>query len=134
MIDNKRMAVHGYVIMENHLHLMVSGENISKEIGNFKSYTARSIVDLLQLKGSGRLLRQIAILKKGHKTGQQYQVWEEGSHPELIQDEAMFVQKMEYIHCNPVRRGYVKEPGHWRYSSWGDYHGESGMIPVEVIV
>jgi hypothetical protein len=29
----------------------------------------------------------------------------------------MMLQKLEYIHLNPVKRGYVDETVHWRYSS-----------------
>jgi putative transposase len=31
------------------------------------------------------------------------------------------LQKLEYMHNNPVRRGYVDDPMHWRYSSARDY-------------
>ncbi|NQT53388.1 hypothetical protein HQ576_15120 [bacterium] len=57
-------------------------------------------------------------------------MWREGSHPQLIQGEPMMRQKVDYIHQNPVRRGYVDDPLHWRYSSARDYAGEVGLIPV----
>jgi hypothetical protein len=37
--------------------------------------------------------------------------------PKVILDEAMMLQKMNYIHNNPIRSGLVEEPAHWRYSS-----------------
>ena len=43
----------------------------------------------------------------------------------------MLVQKLEYIHGNPVRRGYVDDPVHWRYSSARNYAGLEGLIEVE---
>ena len=45
------------------------------------------------------------------------QLWQEGSQPKMIETEAMLRQKLEYIHDNPVKRGYVSDPTHWRYSS-----------------
>ena len=39
-------------------------------------------------------------------------------------------QKIEYIHFNPVKRGYVDEPEHWRYSSARDYAGIAGLPEV----
>jgi len=42
----------------------------------------------------------------------------------------MMVQKIEYIHNNPVRRGYVDEPRHWRYSTTRNYTGTGGVIEV----
>ncbi|WP_415228798.1 hypothetical protein [Psychromonas sp.] len=44
-------------------------------------------------------------------------------NPELIQNEAMMLQKIEYIHHNPVKRGYVDQAVHWRYSSARNYEG-----------
>ena len=63
-----------------------------------------------------------------NKSDRTYQVWPEGSQPEMIRSEETFPQKLEYIHNNPVRRGYVDDPVHWRYSSAGDYAGEGGLI------
>jgi hypothetical protein len=42
----------------------------------------------------------------------------------------MLLQKVEYIHQNPVRRGYADEPEHWRYSSARNYAGMQGLINV----
>ncbi len=39
-------------------------------------------------------------------------------------------QKIEYIHMNPVRRGYINDPLHWRYSSARNYARQEGLIPV----
>jgi hypothetical protein len=35
----------------------------------------------------------------------------------------MMLQKLEYMHVNPVKRGYVDDPLHWRYSSARNYAG-----------
>jgi hypothetical protein len=38
--DRRRMTLHAYVLIENHLHLIVSAEDLPKEMGDFKSFTA----------------------------------------------------------------------------------------------
>ena len=43
----------------------------------------------------------------------------------------MMLKKLEYTHNNPVRRGFVDEPEHCRYSSARNYAGRSGLIEVE---
>jgi hypothetical protein len=48
-------------------------------------------------------------------------------------DERMLRQRLDYIHNNPVERGYVDEAEHWRYSSARNYAGEEGLISVEVL-
>jgi hypothetical protein len=45
----------------------------------------------------------------------------------------MFRQKLDYIHNNPVRRGYVDDPSHWRYSSYRNYIGLPNLLEVELI-
>jgi REP element-mobilizing transposase RayT len=129
----QRLILYSYVLMENHLHLIASAASLSKEIGNFKSFTARSIVDLLTLNKSKHILALLEFYKLKHKTDQQYQVWQEGFHPQAILNEEMFRQKLDYIHSNPVRRGYVDDPAHWRYSSYRNYIGQPGLLEVEII-
>ena len=116
--------------MENHLHFIAASKNLSVEIAAFKSFTARSIVDHLAGTVNKRLLGHLARGKRRHKTDRMYQVWQEGSHPEEIMNDAMFEQKVEYIHTNPVKRGYVDDPVHWRYSSARNYEGMEGLIEV----
>ena len=48
-----------------------------------------------------------------------------------MQTNAMMISKIKYIHENTVKRGYVDEAIHWRYSSARDYEGISGLIEVE---
>jgi putative transposase len=130
--DNKRMEIFGYVILENHLHLIAQATDLAKEMGDFKSYTARRIVDYLKESGAKTLLQELEFYKLRHKAEtQQYQLWQEGGHPELIQGEEMMRQKLEYMHYNPVRRGYVDDPVHWRYSSARNYAGLPGLITVK---
>jgi hypothetical protein len=58
------------------------------------------------------MLRQLEFAKLKHKVDRQFQLWQEGSHPQQIDNDEMMWQKIEYIHYNPVRRGYVDDPLH----------------------
>ena len=129
----QRLTLYAYVIMENHLHLIATSRSLSKEIGDFKSFTARSIINLLKKNNANYVLNQLEFYKLKHKAKQEYQLWQEGFHPQVILDEEMFRQKLEYIHNNPVRRGYVDDPAHWRYSSYRNYIGQPGLVQVELI-
>jgi REP element-mobilizing transposase RayT len=129
--QHERLTVYAYVILENHLHLIVSADNLSKEIANFRSYTARQIIDFYKTQNAQYILKQLNYYKLRHKTDRDYQLWQEGTHPEQIQGEAMMRQKIEYIHYNPVKRGYVDEPTHWRYSSARNYVGQKGLLEVQ---
>ena len=127
---NGRLVIYAYVIMVNHLHLVASATDLSKEMASFKSFTARQIIDYLEDNDAHRVLDQLAWHKQRHKKDREYQLWQEGSHPQLIQGEAMVRQKVAYIHDNPVKRGYVDDPTHWRYSSARNYAGQPGLLDV----
>jgi len=127
----RRLVLHAYVLLENHLHLVGTSSSFSKEMKNFKSYTARGIVNSLKETGSKFYLEQLRLLKDPDKKDQNYQVWQEGFHPQAILSDHMLRQKIEYIHYNPVRRGYVDQAEQWRYSSARQYAGEQGLSAIE---
>ena len=93
-------------------------------------YTARQIIDLLEKHSAKVLLRQLRALKLRHNTKSEHQVWQEGSQPKQVSNDEIMRQKLEYLHNNPVKRGYVDDPLHWRYSSARNYAGQSGLIAV----
>src|SRR5262249_23474567 len=128
---SRGFVLFGYVILENHLHLIAQSPNLSDDIGDFKSYTARRIIDFLKEKKATLILQQLEFFKARHKTDAQFQLWQEGSHPQAIQSKDMMRQKLEYMHNNPVERGYVDFPEHWRYSSARNYQGVEGLISVQ---
>ena len=118
---NKNLRLYAYVIMEDHLHLLAEAPDLSHVIQSFKSYTAREILHLARESGKDWLLNQFEYYRKHHKTESKHQVWQEGSHPQFIQGSRMLTQKINYIHNNPVKRGYVDLPEQWRYSSARNY-------------
>jgi putative transposase len=131
-LQQKRdVAIFGYVVMENHLHWIARMPDPATDAGDFKSYTARRIIDLLVEKGEGGLLGQLECHKDRRKTDRPYQLWQEGSHPEQIQNEETLRQKLEYAHNNPVKRGYVADPAHWLYSSARNYAKLPALIEID---
>ncbi len=130
--DHDRLELYAYVIMESHVHLIASSGDLAKEIGHFRSFTARKIIDLLTERNNQDILQQLASHKLKHKVDRPYQVWQDGSHPQLIQGEGMMRQKVTYIHYNPVRQGLADDPALWLYSSARNYAGQTGLLRVTV--
>jgi len=122
--------VYAYVVLENHLHLIVQSDDLARDIARFKQFTAKACLDYLKSRKVVTLLEQFAFYKKAHKSDRTYQFWQEGYHPELIQSDEMMRQKIDYIHQNPVKRGYVDVATHWRYSSARDYEGDNGLLAI----
>jgi putative transposase len=126
----RNVKIYGFVIMENHLHWIASAPDLFNQVGRAKSFTARQIIETMESRGFATLLQELKYFKLRHKKDQTYQIWQEGSHPEQIKDDEMMLQKLEYMHNNPLRRGYVDEAVNWRYSSARNYAGLSGLIEV----
>ncbi|MCD6380608.1 transposase [bacterium] len=129
--NNDNLKIYAYVLMVNHIHIIASASDLNNTIARFKSYTARQIIDFLEETSQIGFLKQIKQHKLEHKTDREYQIWQEGIHPEMIFDVSDLRRKVKYIHLNPVRRGYVDDPVHWRYSSAGNYAGDDGILEVE---
>ncbi|MFO1066548.1 MAG: transposase [Pirellulales bacterium] len=127
---NRRIDIFAWVILDNHLHWIASGPQLSRRCGDFKSFTAAAILNHLKTHCRGSLLQELEFYKLHGRVDQQYQVWQEGSHPQLIESSEVMEQKIDYIHNNPIRRGYVDDPAHWRYSSARSYAGRPGLIEV----
>lgn len=119
--EHKGLRVRAFVVLDNHIHLLAEAPNLPRVIQALKSHTAAEIIALAERSNRDWLLNQFAYYRKKHKGGSRYQVWQEGYHPQRIQGEKMRAQKVRYIHNNPVRRGLVELPEHWRYSSARNY-------------
>lgn len=129
----RRIVLFAYVIMKDHLHLIASSNDLGKEVGDFKSFTARNIIDTLKAQNSSQLLDSLRQAKLLHKSDREFQVWQEGSHPQGIQGNKMMRQKIEYVHNNPVRKEYVFDAVDWEYSSARNYAGQRGLIDVTLV-
>ena len=127
------LKIFAFVILDNHIHIIASSEDLSAIIRRHKSFTARAVIDNLVKCNRFYLLKQLEYGKKKSKEDQKYQVWQEGFHPKLIQSNEMMMQKIEYIHYNPVARGYVEKPEYWIYSSAKSYlTPEKSILDVEL--
>ncbi len=128
--EAREVDVYAYVIMENHIHFIAKNDDLTKNLQRFKSYAARRIIDFLKNGNHHTILNQLMRAKLSHKHQSEHQVWQEGFHPKQITTPEMMLQKIEYIHHNPVKRGYVDAPEHWRYSSARNYLELEYLIPV----
>ena len=131
-LSTEGLKIYAYVILENHMHIIAQSADLRHDVGRFKSYTAKQILAYLKENQVKTVLDQLAFYKKAHKNDRGYQFWQEGVHPEWIQSDEMMRQKIAYIHNNPVTRGYVDEPEHWRYSSARNYAGLEGRLDVSM--
>ena len=126
--EHKGLKVHAWVIMDNHFHAILSAPELSRIIARLRKFTAHEILRQLKVEGREWLLNQLGYFRSAHKQMSAHQIWQEGVHPQSITSDEMMLQKLEYLHKNPVKRALVASPEHWRYSSAHEWL--EGAMPV----
>ena len=103
-------AVFGYVLMPEHVHMLVS------EPKNYTLATSLSVLKRL----TGQALR-----------GDGKQFWQTRYYDFNVFTTKKHVEKLRYIHRNPVKRGLVELPEQWPWSSYRHYlTGEPGRVEI----
>jgi REP element-mobilizing transposase RayT len=105
-IKNKGMVLYGYVIMSNHIHLIVQSDRgeLLDLIRDFKKFTAKSILDKIQNSPESRkewMLERFKLAAEKHTRNKNYQFWQYGNHAEEIFFNKFMWAKLDYIHLNP---------------------------------
>jgi putative transposase len=129
--DKQQLKLYGYAIMPDHIHLIISSEDIPKVMRSIKSFTAKKILDKLKEKNIITILNELKSIKPEFKTQSEYQVWQEGFHPKMITSVKEYGQKMDYIHNNPVAKELAELPEQWKYSSYNYYYGDSYLLEMD---
>lgn len=123
-----RFVVVGYVIMPEHVHLLLSEPecgNPSKVMQAIKQGFARNLLRKLR---SGDDPRQGSLWNTALGDGH---VWQARFYDFVVFTEKKRAEKLRYMHHNPVKRGLVLEPRQWAWSSFRDYaDGERGIVLV----
>jgi len=133
--ENNSLIVYAYVFMDNHFHMIISNDNISKIMQSAKKYSAKEIINNLKVDKNEAVLKEFRESKPDYKITSNHQVWQESYHPQEIISYAMLKQKIEYIHYNPVKKNLVEKPEDWKYSSAIDYYTDKkGMLEINRIV
>lgn len=112
--DEGAMVLHAYVVMEDHFHCLASGPDIPAAMRRLLSHTARRVLKMLASNGDHNALSVFASAAERNRS---HKLWRRGYHPKATRTIAVFEQKRDYIHCNPVRKGLVEKPEDWPYSS-----------------
>jgi REP element-mobilizing transposase RayT len=136
---HKELEIYAYVLMSNHIHILMRS-NISKlsdTIREFKSFTARQILQEMESESESRrkwMLNIFEFSAKQHKRNENHQLWTHENHAELIYSNHFLKQKIHYIHDNPVRAGIVEKAEDYIYSSAGFYGGKDGLLQVNDLI
>ena len=127
------LRLHAYVVMEDHLHLVASGDNLSNTMRRFLSHTARQIIDHFTKHDPEDYLTVFRAHCPINQGTAVHKVWRGDYHPQGIVSEYMYDQKVKYIHQNPVRKGLVHSADDWPYSSLAYRNGQPNLPPIHPV-
>ena len=138
-IDKKGLIVYGYVIMTNHIHLLIQAKdnNLSDVLRDFKKFTSQRITKAIEENPTESRKRWLMWLLTNQRATEDkaasYQFWQPDNHPEICFSLPFMWQKLTYIHNNPVRASIVDKAQEYKWSSAADYfYGKQmGRVKIE---
>lgn len=136
-IENKGLILYAWIIMPSHLHLIISSEEneLSDIMRDFKSYTSRELKEKIrshpQESRKEWMTWMMERAGRRNSNNKDWQLWMQHNQPIELDTNYKLDQKMNYLHENPVKAGFVDEPEHWLYSSARDYTGGKGLIKID---
>jgi len=121
-----KFVVVGYVVMTDHIHLLISEPDKgdpSKVMQAIKQGFARRVL---------RQARRRRPAGQGTLFGAEPEhVWQRRFYDFNVWSEGKRIEKLRYMHRNPVARGLVDAPEQWVWSSFRAYaYGEAGVVKL----
>ena len=139
-IENKGLILHAWVVMTNHVHLIISTQSntIPNLVRDIKKYTCNQIIASIQKNHRESrktwMMNMFDYAGKNNNDNLYFQFWKQYYHPISLHTARRCKNALEYLHQNPVKAGLVWEPWHYKYSSGIDYYTEEkGLLDLEMI-
>jgi len=137
-INSKGLVLHAWVIMTNHVHLIVSSTINKLEfiVRDLKKYTSKQIIKAIQENPNESrkewMLNSFNFAGTNNNNNKTFQFWKQDYHPIELNSAEKTKRRLDYLHENPVRSGLVWESWHFKYSSAIDYYtNEKGLLVIE---
>jgi hypothetical protein len=110
-----------YVLMPDHSHIITDNAREIKDVLRYlNGISAKRIIDFLKENGHESALAKLRIQQRENK--HKHSVYQHHPNALRITGEDAFMQKISYIHLNPVRAGLVEHPNDYLYSSARIWH------------
>ncbi len=117
--------VAGYVVMPEHFHLLIGEPKIKNP--SVVMQVLKQRVSLRCRKKKRQPKQQLTLLVSDLPPA----FWQPRSYDFNVGTRRKYIQKLKYIHYNPVKRGLVSSPELWRWSSFRFYwYGEEGPVKI----
>ena len=137
----KGLSIYAWVIMSNHVHLVArckAPHEMSGFLRDFKKFTSKKILEEIMAINESRrewLLDKFGFEARRTGRADKYKLWKDDNHAiDLENNNIDVMEKIDYIHNNPVRAGIVNYPDEYVYSSAIAYSGKwKGLVKVVVV-
>ncbi len=136
---HKGMELFAYCFMPNHVHFIFrdNNENPTGLLRDFKKYTATKIMAAIEENPEESRKEWLLWMfeRAGKKKGNtsKYQFWQHNNKPIELWSTAVIRQKLDYIHNNPVKAGFVTEATQWKYSSARNIAEEDAAFEIDAM-
>ena len=135
--EKKGLAIFGYVIMLTHFHLVAQTEDgvkFHEVMRDMKRFTSKEISRQLESDGQKLFLHVFKKSAEREKGKRLYKIWQDEYHPQIIYSDKVCYQKIDYMHNNPLRKGFVEKPEDWLFSSARNYaNDDHSILKVELL-
>lgn len=126
--------IFAYAVMAEHFHIVTSSHRTQSETLRYlNGISARRVIGYLKDQGYESSLMQLRTETKDRQY--KHSLWEHHSNTFEIKTESVLMQKVNYIHWNPVEDGWVERPEDYRWSSarlWKGCPGENEPLEMDV--
>ncbi|HEQ98657.1 MAG TPA: hypothetical protein ENO22_04870 [candidate division Zixibacteria bacterium] len=125
----QNIKILGYVIMPNHVHLVLwppNGIQIGAIIGRLKALSARRSIEYLKITNPSSLNNL-----KHPQSNSGFSFWKYRCYDHNCRSIDTIIEKIRYCHKNPVNQNLVERPEKWKWSSFNWYQGDKN-IPIEI--
>ena len=136
-LQQKGHHIIAYVIMPNHLHVIIafrkSHQSINLLVGNGKRFMAYELVKLLHALNRMDIVNQLSawVNATQRTANKKHEVFEPSFDRKECRTIAFMKQKANYIHMNPCKAGFASIPENYLHSSAAYYYtGLQGIYPV----
>ncbi len=132
----KGLLMYAWVIMPSHVHMIIgtTSEPMENIVRDLKSFTSRKIrKEIKEHPGESRkewLLWMFELAGKKNGNNKNWQLWQQHNQPVELWDAYMADNKLNYLHNNPVKAGFVANPEDYLWSSATDYAGGKGWLQI----
>jgi REP element-mobilizing transposase RayT len=134
---HKKLKIYSYVIMTNHIHCILSTEgNLSDIIRDFKRHTSTTILETIEAENESRKEWLMLIFKyhaKYNKRNNELQFWTHENHAVELTSNEIIDSRINYIHQNPVRAGWVANDYEYLYSSATNFANLESLLEIDEI-